>query len=284
MRNRWRIPVVALVILGVVGMIGYHRLPSLVVVADSVYAETSYAQIERGLRFSLIKQGIRLRTNILHTLPIDRDSLALQMEKVKGTYKLCSPAVTTLVLKYGINKSSGIAIGMGKNGLLSSYFAASLIPEAGSGYPEALSYCTQEGKKAILLFGQGNPSLQQIFPLSQEQEESTTTYGKSMSERWLEEGIQVVCPYEVKNLENFLFDDIKLSWIVPSLYCLVIPEKQIYGLIVDDLPASLENILGSLENGGGPLSLPLVRHFVPGSKRRGGLAKAGLEALRRKLL
>jgi hypothetical protein len=278
MRIRTVLPIVVLLLVIVCG-VGYFLSPALTVVTDPVYAESSLAQVQDDLGRELLFKGIRVRIERWDRLPETRDQAISLLSRVKGRWVLFSPAVTNVVADYRIGKDElppGIFIGMGRDTDLTS---ATLHAFRDDGYPRL------QGDDVLFVYEGEKPEVANAYAHSQRLDEQTETYAKAKLEEWTKAGYRTIVACDLSGLPSFFMGKNGLRWIVPSLSSLSVPRECIEGLVVDDLAASLRDVLPSLRKlDAGSIPLPLIRKYVPGIRMRGGSLSSWLRDLQRMFL
>jgi len=255
---------------------GYFLLPSLTVVTDEVYAQSSLAQAKEGMERALLGKGIRVRVVVWEHLPETREEAVILLDKVKSRWVLLSPAVTTVLGNYRIRKEEvrgNVYIGMGRDADLTS---VTLVADDEEGYPAL------EGEDVLLVYQDEKPSFVSEYRQNEALQEVTDTYAKSRIAVWKEKGYHTIVAYNVKNLPSFFSIQETFDWVVPSLYALSLPPSRIKGLVVDDLGQSLAGVLKDLKVSETSVPIPLKRIYVPGLRMRGGLLSSELRVLERR--
>jgi len=250
------ISVVVVFALVLLSFIYFMVFDTFTLVSDPALSQLIPSSHLSGLRMELALKGIRFRVKTLDDVCFyDSSTFISELSRTKGDYVLLGPVSSRYAIQNDVDVSEllprSVVLGISSSGD-GSLFDCTLSSDEASGWiqaAESISKETASTSQNVGLVYDGNfvdysndiiscfgPNRVSAF----EQEDS----GRLMASRTLDELDQqgivlVLCPYAA-NLHYFFSDDSSLSWVVDYRFTDVVPQGNLYGIVLPDLRKVIE--------------------------------------------
>ena len=238
--------------------------PRITFVADSAFLQVYSSSDIRRLRLDYAAHGRRLSVLKLADSAFDSpESFSSALTKTGGKAVVLSPLASEYSIQEGIDVSAllarSIVIGIHTD-TDNTCFDYTVVPDEKQGWTEAATSLAAEtsemSQNVALVYESETISYAQdiisCFPdghVSEFRRISGTSLFQSNTLKALDEqGIVIaMCPY-VSSFHRFFSKETSVSWIVDYRFALVVPEDNLYGVVVPDFRALID-VAGKAEKG-----------------------------------
>ncbi|AEV30826.1 hypothetical protein SpiGrapes_3079 [Sphaerochaeta pleomorpha str. Grapes] len=282
-----------------------HLLGRVVFFLDGPYAETQWEQTGKKTQWMLLRHGLSAQVIIVDPLPLDEQTLAKVASHKKTKAMVFSPLLTALEKGALPEDGQPLVIGMGMLAQKNSFFDIALLADADAGWSEAAVFLKERQAETHLgsavLSQQGDErstlaaktfaasfSDASLVTVSQGKDEGGPLFAAALLDSLKKEHVMLVATAGADRLDAYFASDNSLQWVVDVRYKPIVPVRQLFAVVADDLSQSLLPLLPILdqrpEKRDNPLSLPLLRSCYPMTRTLGSFVESALQGLRRSLL
>jgi hypothetical protein len=282
-----------------------HLLPRVVFFLDTPYAQTQWAQTGKDTQWMFLKKGFHCQVVLVDELPLKGEVLSGFAEDKRTKAMVFSPLLTALLQDTTPQLEQPLSIGMGPLGLGNGFFDIVLTASSDAGWSDAALLLKQKQEEthliSALLYQSGDsfseeaaktfetafadPSLVSIV---QGEKSGGEAFVNSVFASLQREHVLLIATPGVDQLDLYLGGDDSVQWVVDVRFAPIVPGNQLFAVIGDNLPSSLEPLIPLLgqrpakrEN---PLVLPLLRTCYPRTRTLKSSVESALQALRHSLL
>ena len=262
--GKWALRIVfALLALALVlAAVYYLVFPRITFVSDSSFRQVYTSSDMWRLRLDYASHGKRLSILKLSDSAFDSPELfSSALAKAGGKTVVLSPLASEYAIIEGIDVSSllekSIVLGISMN-TDSECFDCTLVPDEVSGWIQAATALAEETSKmsqnvALVYESEGISYIQDIvscFPAGHVSEfkrlAGTSLFQSTTLTEMDEQGILIaMCPY-VASFHRFFSKETSILWIVDYRFAPVVPEDNLYGVVMPDFSV-LPDISGEVE-------------------------------------
>jgi hypothetical protein len=298
--------------LGLVAILGLflvfaipHLLPRVVFFLDAPYAHTQWEQTGKDTQWMFLKKGLHTQVILIDELPLQEDILSRVVGDKRTKAMVFSPLLTALLKDATPQIEQPLSIGMGPLGLENGFFDIVLTASSDAGWADTALLLKQKQEEthliSALLYQSGDffseeaaktfeaafadPSLVSVV---QGEKSGGKPFVDSVFASLQREHVLVIATPGVDQLDLYLGGDDSVQWVVDVRFAPIVPANQLFAVIGDNLPSSLEPLLPLFgqrpEKRENPLALPLLRTCYPTTRTLKSSVESALQALRHSLL
>ncbi|MBO4393717.1 MAG: hypothetical protein J5800_05185 [Spirochaetales bacterium] len=251
--------IVLLTVASALALVYYLVFPTFTIVSDSAFsAVLSKPELHR-LGLSMAAKGIRLKIEAFENDSFYApESFSSRLGRVKGKWVLLGPTASAYSAQNGINVrdilENSVTIGIHADPT-TGLFDCTLVSDVTSGWIEAASAVSNEMSKTsrntalvyendVILLAQDIESCFQTGWLSvyEDDGQSRLFVSTTLSEMDRQNIVIALCPFDSR-LNDFFKSPSSLSWVVDYRFAPVVPQNQLYGIVIPDFKAAFEKAM-----------------------------------------
>lgn len=248
----------------------YRTLPTVALVGDAFWLDTSWSQGSHALRLPLALRGWRLSVVRWEQVPETRDAMLHAVEETGASVVVLSPVPARTAASLGIVPAD---------------FPGTKLAAIGAGdlpfpivfrerYEDGFALLAASEDPPLLVSDVPVPAdLAALFPNRERLDGDSPLYAEHCMDRWRADGVDRIAVYRLAHLSDYD----AMPKVVPAPYCL--SAENLDGIIAVDY-APLVNAVDPAC----PAQVPLPGSLRASPRMRGGLRARALAAFRRRFL
>jgi hypothetical protein len=282
-----------------------HLLPRVVFFLDEPYSQTQWKQTAKDTKWMFLKKGLHSQVILVDAMPLQEDILARIAGDKRTKAMVFSPLLTALLKDTAPLVAQPLSIGMGPLGLDNGFFDIVLTASSDAGWYDTALFLKQKQDEthlvSALLYQSGDEFSQEaartfesafadpsLVSVAQGEKTGGKAFVDSVFASLQREHVLLVATPGVDQFDLYLGGDDSVQWVVDVRFAPIVPTNQLFAVIADNLPSSLEPLLPLLgqkpEKREKPLALPLLRTCYPRTRTLKSSVESAQQALRRSLL
>jgi hypothetical protein len=298
--------------LGLVAILGLflvfaipHLLPRVVFFLDEPYFQTQWKQTAKDTKWMFLKKGLHSQVILVDELPLQEAVLSRVAGDKRTKAMVFSPLLTAFLKETAPLVDQPLSVGMGPLGLDNGFFDIVLTASSDAGWQDTALLLKRKQEEthliSALLYQSGDSFSEEaartfesafadpsLVTVAQGEKAGGKAFVDSVFASLQREHVLLIATPGVDQLDLYLGGDDSVQWVVDVSFESIVPTNQLFAVIGDNLPSSLEPLLPLFvqrpEKREKPLALPLLRTCYPQTKTLKSSVESALQALRRLLL